>query len=177
MPPGRRPFDVTRGGSVTTDRAIQRTHRYQVEVAWTGNRGQGTTGYRAYDRTLEVRGRGKPPIPGSSDPVFRGDPERWNPEELLVASLSQCHMLSYLHLAAVAGVVVLAYADSAEGTMLERDDGGGRFTEVVLRPVVTVASAEMADKADGLHDRAHELCFIANSVNFPVRHQPTTTLA
>jgi organic hydroperoxide reductase OsmC/OhrA len=156
---------------------MQRTHHYQVEVAWTGNRGQGTTGYRAYDRTLEVRARGKPLIPGSSDPAFRGEPERWNPEDLLVASLSQCHMLWYLHLAAVAGVAVVAYHDSAEGTMLEGDDGGGRFTEVMLRPAVTVASAEMADKADSLHARAHELCFVANSVNFPVRHQPTTTVA
>jgi len=156
---------------------MERTHNYQVEVAWTGNRGQGTSSYRAYDRTNEVRGQDKPSIPGSSDPAFRGVPERWNPEELLVAALSQCHMLWYLHLAAVAGVVVIAYADAAEGTMVERSDGGGRFTEVILRPVVTVASEDMADKAAGLHGRAHELCFIANSVNFPVRHQPTTTVA
>jgi organic hydroperoxide reductase OsmC/OhrA len=156
---------------------MQRTHRYHVEVTWTGNRGQGTTGYRDYDRTLEVHGDGKPPIPGSSDPVFRGEPERWNPEELLVVALSQCHLLWYLHLAAVAGVVVVAYADSPEGTMVEGDDGGGRFTEVVLRPSVTVAGADMVDKAASLHARAHELCFIANSVNFPVRHEPTTTVA
>jgi organic hydroperoxide reductase OsmC/OhrA len=156
---------------------MQRTHRYHVEVTWTGNRGQGTTGYRDYDRTLEVRGDGKPPIPGSSDPVFRGEPERWNPEELLVVALSQCHLLWYLHLAAVAGVVVVAYADSPVGTMVEGDDGGGRFTEVVLRPSVTVAGADMVDKAASLHARAHELCFIANSVNFPMRHEPTTTVA
>jgi organic hydroperoxide reductase OsmC/OhrA len=156
---------------------MQRTHRYHVEVAWTGNRGEGTTSYRAYDRAGEARGAGKPPIPGSSDPAFRGDPERWNPEELLVAALSQCHMLWYLHLAATSGVVVVAYTDSAEGTMLEGDGGGGRFSEVVLRPVVTVASADMADKAAGLHGRANELCFIANSVNFPVRHEPTTSVA
>lgn len=157
---------------------MQRTHRYQVDVAWTGNRGEGTSGYRAYDRAHEVRSQGKPAIPASSDPAFRGDRARWNPEELLVASVSQCHMLWYLHLAADAGVVVVAYADSAEGTMLEDSAGGaGRFSEVVLRPVVTVASADMADKAAGLHGRAHELCYIANSVNFPVRHQPTTTVA
>ncbi|HZD37575.1 MAG TPA: OsmC family protein [Actinomycetes bacterium] len=156
---------------------MQRTHRYHAEVAWTGNRGEGTASYRAYDRASEVRGDGKPPIPGSSDPAFRGDAERWNPEELLVVALSQCHMLWYLHLAAVSGVVVAAYTDSAEGTMLEGDDGGGRFTEVILRPVVTVASADMADKADSLHHRANELCFIANSVNFPVRHEPTTSVA
>jgi len=156
---------------------MERTHRYQVEVDWTGNLGQGTSGYRAYRRTNEVRGQGKPPVPGSSDPAFRGEADRWNPEELLVASLSQCHMLWYLHLAASAGVVVVAYTDAAEGTMLETGDGGGHFTEVVLRPVVTVASPEMADKAAGLHGRAHQLCYIANSVNFPVRHQPTTAVA
>jgi organic hydroperoxide reductase OsmC/OhrA len=156
---------------------MQRTHRYHVDTAWTGNRGEGTTSYRAYDRASEARGDGKPPIPGSSDPAFRGDPERWNSEELLVVALSQCHMLWYLHLAALAGVVVVDYTDSADGTMLEGDDGGGRFTEVVLRPVVTVASADMADKAASLHGRANELCFIANSVNFPVRHEPTTAVA
>src|SRR6266704_3277146 len=133
---------------------MERTHRYQVEVDWTGNLGQGTSGYRAYRRTNEVRGQGKPPVPGSSDPAFRGEADRWNPEELLVA-----------------------YTDAADGTMLETGDGGGHFTEVVLRPVVTVASPEMADKAAGLHGRAHELCYIANSVNFPVRHQPTTVVA
>jgi organic hydroperoxide reductase OsmC/OhrA len=155
---------------------MRRSHRYQVEVAWTGNRGPGTTSYRAYDRTNEVRAHGKPVIPGSSDPAFRGQAERWSPEDLLVASLSQCHMLWYLHLAAAAGVVVVAYADNAEGIMLEGSDGGGHFTEVTLRPVVTVAAADMADKAADLHGRAHELCFIANSVNFPVRHEPTVTL-
>jgi len=168
-------YDVGFGNRVTRKGAMQRTHRYQVEVAWTGNRGQGTSDYRSYERANEVRVQGKPTIAGSSEPVFRGDRARWNPEELLVAALSQCHMLWYLHLAADAGVVVVAYADSAEGTMLE--DGAGRFTEVVLRPVVTVAGAEMVDKAAGLHGRAHEHCFIANSVNFPVRHQPTTTVA
>ena len=157
---------------------MQRTHRYQVEVTWTGNRGEGTGHYRAYERAHEVRAGDKPPILGSSDPAFRGDPSRYNPEELLVAALSQCHMLWYLHLAADAGVVVVAYVDAAEGTMREdRPGGGGRFTEVVLRPRVTVAAADMTDKAAGLHDRAHELCFIASSVNFPVRHEPTTTVA
>jgi organic hydroperoxide reductase OsmC/OhrA len=157
-----------------TEPAIERTHHYRTEVTWTGNRGHGTSSYRAYERAHEVRNLGKPTILGSSDPVFRGDPARWNPEELLVAALSQCHMLWYLHLAADAGVVVVAYADSAEGTMTE--DGGGRFTEVMLRPVVTVASPEMAERAAELHRRAHELCFIASSVNFPVRQQPTTTV-
>jgi organic hydroperoxide reductase OsmC/OhrA len=149
-----------------------KAHRYAVEVSWTGNRGQGTASYRAYARDHVLRADGRPPIPGSSDPVFRGDPERWNPEQLLVASLSQCHLLWYLHVCAVSGVVVVAYQDRAEGVMMEGEDGGGRFTEVTLRPVVTVAEASMAASALELHDRAHELCFIANSVNFPVRHEP-----
>src|SRR6266568_200251 len=153
------------------------THHYELNVRWTGDAGTGTTDYRSYRRDHEILGAGKPVILGSSDPAFRGDAARWNPEELLVASLSQCHMLWYLHLAASAGVVVVAYTDAAEGTMLETGDGGGHFTEVVLGPVVTVASPEMADKAAGLHGRAHQLCYIANSVNFPVRHQPTTAVA
>jgi organic hydroperoxide reductase OsmC/OhrA len=149
-----------------------RAHRYEATVVWTGNRGEGTTSYRAYARDHEVTADGRPAIAGSSDPVFRGDPERWNPEQLLVASLSQCHLLEYLHLCAVSGVVVVAYEDHPEGVMKETEDGGGHFTEVTLRPVVTVADASMTDAARELHARAHELCFIANSVNFPVRHEP-----
>ncbi len=164
-------------------------HRYRVVVTWTGNLGQGTSGYRAYDRSHEVtagpqdqvhasRGRGRPqPIAASSDPAFRGDPERWNPEQLLTAALAQCHMLWYLHLCAVAGVVVTGYRDEAVATMTEDADGGGRFTEVVLRPRVTVSSPDMIEKAAGLHRDAHEKCFVARSVNFPVRHEPMTEAA
>ena len=115
-----------------------RRHRYEVAVAWTGNDGSGTSGYRAYRRDHEIAAPGKPSIAGSSDPAFRGDPARWNPEDLLVASLSSCHMLWYLHLCAVAGIVVTAYRDDAEGVMEEGADGGGRFTQVTLRPAVTV---------------------------------------
>ncbi|MDQ3403627.1 MAG: OsmC family protein [Actinomycetota bacterium] len=149
------------------------THQYEVHVEWTGNRGQGTTGYRDYDRAHEVRAEGKPTIAGSSDPALRGDPERWNPEELLVASLSQCHMLWYLHLAAVAGIVVTEYTDAAVGTMRMDSSGSGRFTEVTLRPVVTVADPSRSDDARELHADAHAKCFIARSVNFPVEHEPT----
>jgi organic hydroperoxide reductase OsmC/OhrA len=150
-----------------------RTHVYAVSVAWTGNRGTGTSGYRAYGRDHDVSAPGVPPIPGSSDPLFRGDPGRWNPELELVAALSQCHMLSYLHLCAVAGVIVTGYADDATGTMAEADDGGGRFTEVTLRPRVTVSSADMIETAVALHKDANAKCFIASSVNFPVHHEPT----
>ncbi|WP_067458757.1 OsmC family protein [Actinomadura macra] len=151
---------------------MSRTHRYEVSVTWTGNLGTGTSSYRAYERSHEVAAQAKPPIAGSSDPGFRGDPERWNPEELLVASLSQCHMLWFLHLCAVEKLVVTSYTDHPYGTMIETPDGGGRFDEVMLRPHVELADPEQADQVANLHERAHKLCFIANSVNFPVRHQP-----
>jgi organic hydroperoxide reductase OsmC/OhrA len=148
-------------------------HRYHVDVTWTGNRGRGTESVRAYDRDHEIRIDGKPVVAASSDPAFRGDPSRHNPEELLVASLSSCHMLWYLNLCAVAGVVVTGYEDRAHGVMVEEADGGGRFREVVLEPRVTVASAGMREAAEAQHERAHALCFIARSVNFPVRHEPS----
>jgi organic hydroperoxide reductase OsmC/OhrA len=146
-------------------------HTYGTVVTWTGNRGTGTSGYRHYDRAHEVTADGPAAILGSSDPAFRGDPARWNPEQLLVAALSQCHMLGYLHLCADAGVVVTGYVDHAHGVMLETGEGG-HFTEVVLRPQVSVASPAMVDAAVALHAAAHRACFIASSVNFPVRHQP-----
>lgn len=153
------------------------THRYELALEWTGNLGPGTRDYRAYSRDHEVLADGRPPLPGSSDPAFRGDPARWNPEELLVASLSQCHMLWYLHLCATAGVVVTGYTDRPAGTMTTDATGGGRFTEVVLRPRVTVADDAMREKARALHGEVGALCFIARSVNFPVRHEPTVTAA
>jgi organic hydroperoxide reductase OsmC/OhrA len=160
-----------------------RTHSYDVTVAWTGNRGSGTSGYREYGRDHKVTVSGaeeaeRPqPIAGSSDSAFRGDAARWNPEQLLVAALAQCHMLSYLHVCATAGIVVTGYTDEAHGTMTETTDGGGHFTEVVLRPRVTVASPDMVEKAAALHREAHERCFIANSVNFPVRHEAVVLAA
>ncbi|HTF46891.1 MAG TPA: OsmC family protein [Pseudonocardia sp.] len=156
---------------------MARTHRYTVDVSWTGNLGTGTSGYREFSRDHEVSGPGKPVLPGSSDPAFRGDPSRYNPEELLVAALSQCHMLWFLHLASANGVVVTGYTDHPEGTMAEGRGGGGEFTEVLLRPEVTVAEPGMLAGAEGLHEQAHTLCFIARSVNFPVHHQPSTTAA
>jgi organic hydroperoxide reductase OsmC/OhrA len=146
-------------------------HRYRLSVEWTGNRGNGTSGYRDFDRAHEIRARGKPSIAGSADPAFRGEPDRWNPEELLVASLSECHMLWYLHLAASAGIVVTAYVDEPVGTMA-MDGPTGSFSEVVLHPKVTLADPALAEKALALHSGAHAYCFIARSMNFPVRHQP-----
>ena len=149
-----------------------KTHAYQVQVSWTGNQGTGTSSYRAYSRAHVINADGKPPIEGSSDPSFRGDSSRWNPEELLLASLSACHKLWYLGLCAEAGIVVLAYEDKAQGTMVEQSDGAGQFTSVVLKPRVTLAAGSDLAKAQALHHVAHEKCFIARSVNFPVSHEP-----
>jgi organic hydroperoxide reductase OsmC/OhrA len=151
---------------------VTQLHRYETTVTWTGNTGTGTSGYRNYERAHEVTVDGKPPIPGSSDPAFRGDAARWNPEELLVASLSQCHMLWFLHLCATNGLVVTEYRDHAAGMMAETADGGGQFQQVMLRPQVRFAAPEHADRARPLHEQAHKLCFIASSVNFPVHCEP-----
>ncbi|MGH9523489.1 MAG: OsmC family protein [Terriglobales bacterium] len=147
-------------------------HTYELEMRWTGNDGQGTSNYRAYRRDHVIHGEGKPDIPGSSDPSFRGDGTRYNPEELLVGALSSCHMLSYLHLCAVNNVVVVAYEDNASGTMEERPDGSGAFTRAFLRPRVTIAGGGDPEKARTLHHEAHEKCFIAKSVNFAVEVLP-----
>jgi organic hydroperoxide reductase OsmC/OhrA len=151
---------------------VTREHRYSVTITWRGNRGTGTSSYGAYTREHEITADGKSAIAGSSDPLFRGDPTRWNPEELLLASLSACHQLWYLHLAADSGIVVTDYVDQAEGVMAERADGAGCFTAVVLRPAVTVAAGSNVTRAKALHHTAHEKCFIANSVNFPVTCEP-----
>jgi organic hydroperoxide reductase OsmC/OhrA len=151
--------------------------QYDVEVAWTGDLGGGTASYRDYSRAHEISAVGRPVISGSSDPHFRGDREAWNPELLLVASLSSCHMLWYLHLCADAGVVVRDYRDHAEGRMQLESNGRGRFDSVLLRPEVTVEHAATIDAARHLHDLAHERCFIASSVNFPVAHEPIVRAA
>lgn len=145
-------------------------HHYSATIQWTGNKGTGTSHYRDYERSHQITIAGKADIAGSSDPAFRGDKSRHNPEDLLVSSLAACHMLWYLHLCSEAGVVVLDYTDNASGTMAETANGGGHFTEVTLNPVVIVAEDSMIEKAIALHEKANELCFIANSVNFPVKH-------
>ena len=165
-----------------------REHHYRITTTWTGNLGTGTSDYRSYSRNHEIAIPGKSaPLPGSSDPAFRGDPARYTPEELLVASLSACHMLWFLHLCAQAGIVVTEYRDAASGTMTEHgraehgraehdmaedDSGSGEFTRVILRPRVVIADPARIADATALHHRAHHLCFIARSVNFPVDHEP-----
>jgi organic hydroperoxide reductase OsmC/OhrA len=146
------------------------SHSYATRLQWSGS----TDDYRSYSRNHTVTAEGRPTLDSSSDPAFRGAADRWNPELLLVAALSQCHLLSYLHRCAVNGVVVVGYTDDADGTMA-MDGDGGQFTQVTLRPDVTVADAAMIERATLLHDEAAELCFIARSVNFPVTHQPTAT--
>ncbi|MFB7944800.1 OsmC family protein [Kitasatospora phosalacinea] len=155
--------------------AFSRSHHYAVRIEWTGNLGTGTDHYRSYTRDHTVSAEGVPDVLGSSDPTFRGDRSRWNPEQLLLAALTQCHMLSYLHHCAVNGVVVLSYADEAEGTM-ETEGNGGRFTSALLRPRIEIAEESMRERAVALHGPASRDCFIASSVNFPVHHEPVVTV-
>ncbi|MBT2594768.1 OsmC family protein [Arthrobacter sp. ISL-72] len=151
-------------------------HRYAVTVRWTGNRGEGTSTYRGYSRDHDVELAGLPVLKGSADPTFHGDKTRYNPEQLLLAALSQCHMLSFLHVAVKHGVVVTAYEDRAEGLMRTNRDGSGQFESVTLRPKVTVAAEVDAALMEELHQEANKVCFIARSVNFPVLHAPATVV-
>ena len=146
-------------------------HQYTSTIQWTGNKGTGTDHYRNYESSHEIVINNKATIEGSSDPAFLGDATKHNPEDLFISSLASCHMLWYLHVCAAAEVIVTNYLDHATGTMTETANGSGRFTEVILNPIVTVTEEHMIAKANELHKKAHELCFIANSVNFPVRHE------
>lgn len=153
-------------------------HHYRVDVRWTGNLGSGTSGYRDYSRNHEITAAGKSvSIPGSSDPAFRGEPGRYNPEEMLLSALSSCHMLWMLHLCADAGIVVVEYSDAAEGVMATHEDGAGEFVEVFLNPRMIITDEERLLDAMLLHDKAHEMCFISRSVKFPVRRQPVVEIA
>lgn len=156
---------------------MQNEHRFEVTCSWQGNRGTGTSGYRDYGRELELTAPGKAPIQGSAARVFHGNADRWNPEELLVAALAQCHMLSFLHVAVLHGVVVTDYRDDASGVMEQTPDGGGQFTGVTLRPRVTIVDAGHTEQMAQLHSEAAGKCFIARSVNFPVSHDPVTVIA
>ena len=155
---------------------MEKQHHYNATIVWTGNNGTGTDNYKSYERSHKIIIENKSDILCSSDPAFRGDKTKHNPEELLVSAVSSCHMLWYLHLCSEAGVVVVDYTDSATGIMDEGSNGSGRFTKVALNPVVTVTENAMVDKANELHKKANELCFIANSVNFPVTHHPTAKI-
>ncbi|REC46825.1 OsmC family protein [Chryseobacterium pennipullorum] len=153
-----------------------KNHHYKTTVQWTGNKGTGTSGYKDYERSHIIKAENKVMIEGSSNPFFRGDKTKHNPEEMFLSSLSSCHMLWYLHFCSEAGIIVTDYTDEATGTMTETANGSGHFTEVILHPIVTVTEESMIEKAKQLHHRAHEYCFIANSVNFPVYHVPEVTV-
>ncbi|MDQ6708452.1 MAG: OsmC family protein [Acidobacteriota bacterium] len=158
--------------SVTLVR-LARAHQFAITTTWTGNTGAGTRDYRSYSRNHEIDALGKShPILGSSDPAFRGDDSRYNPEQLLVASLSTCHMLWILHLCADAGIVITEYSDAASGTMTLHPDGSGEFARVILKPRMKITDGARMDEAKALHDEAHRMCFIARSVKFPVGHEP-----
>ncbi|WP_449399293.1 OsmC family protein [Chryseobacterium wanjuense] len=147
-------------------------HHYKTTIQWTGNKGTGTSSYRNYERSHTISVENKPVIEGSSDTAFRGDKTKYNPEEMLLSSLSSCHMLWYLHFCSEAGIIVTDYIDHATGIMEETNNGSGHFVEVTLYPTVTVQNEEMVEKAKELHQKANEFCFIANSVNFPIKHIP-----
>jgi organic hydroperoxide reductase OsmC/OhrA len=151
-------------------------HRYALTVRWTGNLGAGTSSYRGYSRDHDIEIPGLPVLRGSADPTFHGDRQRYNPEQLLLAALSQCHMLSFLHVAVKHGVVVTGYEDRAEGLMRTNRDGSGQFEAVTLKPRVTVAEPAAPALLEELHTEANQVCFIARSVNFPVLHEPTAVV-
>ena len=151
-------------------------HHYQSTVTWTGNKGNGTSDYTSYSRDHVISIPNKPDLLGSSDTVFRGDGTKYNPEDMLLASLSVCHMLWYLHLCADEGINVMSYTDSPKGTMEEYQGSGGKFIEVILNPLITIEFPDMIDRALSLHEKAHSCCFIANSVNFPVKHIPVINI-
>jgi Predicted redox protein, regulator of disulfide bond formation len=146
-------------------------HTYHTSLKWTGNTGKGTETYRGYERSHDIKVQGKQIIEASSDPSFRGDRSKYNPEEMFLASLSSCHMLWFLHFCSDASVIVLEYTDAAVGKMIELDDGNGRFAEVILHPHVKVKESWMLEKIESIHEKANAFCFIANSCNFPVKHE------
>ncbi|MBB2151467.1 OsmC family protein [Pedobacter gandavensis] len=155
---------------------MAKEHQYKTAVTWTGNKGSGTMDYRSYDRSYVISIDHKAEISGSSDSAFLGDKTKHNPEDLLVSSLSSCHMLWYLHLCSQNDIIVMDYKDNAVGTMIENADGSGHFSEVTLYPIVTITRAVDQDKANALHEQAHKMCFIANSCNFPVKCQPSCVI-
>ena len=151
---------------------MPKNHHYQLKITWTGNKGSGTDHYTNYERSHTIEIENKVPILASSDTPFLGDATKHNPEDFLLASLATCHMLWYLHLCADAAVIVTSYTDQPTGILVQKEDGGGSFSEVTLHPTVTVQNVNMIEKAIALHAKANQKCFIANSVNFEVKHMP-----
>ncbi len=156
---------------------MEKTHRYDLKLVWTGARQGPTESYASFSREYRIELKGKPPIIGSADPAYKGDPALANPEDMLMAALSACHMLSYLAVCALGRIKVVSYEDTASGTLSEVGPQRSAFTEVTLRPRVVIAAGGDIAKAKALHDQAHKICFIANSVNFPVRHEAEVSSA
>ncbi len=151
---------------------MAKKHEFPSRIVWTGNRGTGTSAYKAYDRTWDMTVQDKTVLHCSNDPLLGGDPSKYNPEDMLIASVASCHMLWYLHLCSVAGVTVLAYEDNPIGVGESEPDGTGRFLEAILKPKITITADSDAEKAVSIHDEIHNYCFIARSINFPVRYEP-----
>jgi organic hydroperoxide reductase OsmC/OhrA len=156
---------------------MSKSHVYDLKLTWTGAAKGPTDNYATFSREYRIELAGKPPIIGTADPAYRGDPALINPEDMLLSALSACHMLSYLAVCALGKIKVVAYEDAATGTLAEIEPQRSAFTEVVLRPRVVIAAGSDIAKAKALHDQAHKICFIANSVNFPVKHAPEITVA
>ena len=155
---------------------MAKTHNYKLTTLWNGNFGEGTKNVRSYDRSHTVSILGKPELYLTTDAPLVGDPTKLNPEDLLVSAISSCHMLSYLYVCALEGVIITSYLDNATGTMIEHESGGGNFIDVILNPICQVAEASMIEKALELHHKAHEICYIANSVNFEIKCNPTCSV-
>jgi organic hydroperoxide reductase OsmC/OhrA len=156
---------------------MSKSHQYELKLVWSGAQQGPTETYASYSREYRIEIKGKPPISGSADPAYRGDPALANPEDMLLAALSACHMLSYLAVCALGKIKVVAYEDAASGTLAETQPQRSAFTDVLLRPRVVIAAGSDIAKAKALHEQAHKICFIANSVNFPVRHEPEISFA
>ena len=152
---------------------MAKIHEFPSHVVWTGNRGSGTSAYKAYDRTWDMAVEGKATVHCSNDPMLGGDPSKYNPEDMLIAAVSSCHMLWYLHLCSVAGVTVTSYVDDPVGIGESEPSGKGKFIEAVLRPKITITKESDAEKAVSIHDEIHNYCFIARSVSFPIRFEVT----
>ncbi len=151
---------------------MKKEHNYKLTTVWTGNTGSGTKNVRSYDRSHTVAIQGKPELFLTTDNPAVGDKSKLNPEDLLVTAISSCHMLSYLYVCAMEGIVITSYTDHATGIMIEQANGSGSFKEVTLNPIFCVADESMIEKAIELHHKAHEICYIANSVNFDVKCNP-----
>lgn len=146
-------------------------HSYTLELSWKGS----TDAPRNYDRSHTLKAEGKPEIAASADPSSLGDPKKWNPEEMLLGSLASCHMLWYLYLCSVSKIVVTSYRDLPTGSLEIDPEGKSRFTHAMLSPQVVITDSSRIEDAQALQQKAHEKCFIVNSVNFPVEVDTTVT--